>query len=262
MRSLRYLFLALGFATLVPSMAQAEDRRLTLVNKSGQALYNLYASNSASNDWSDLFGRSDVVISGVERTLHLSGGAGSCSLDLKAVFKDGRTLTARGVDVCKAPKWVFDSSGSGELVYDNFKASSEQGAADPGPSADRDDAQSETGGTAAHSAADTQFANEMAICRAWAKVNVQVFETDVSLWKQFYTDAANVLKARGFTADEIIERDGRANDLMQQLHDDEIGLYLNFLTLGGDEGARKMRSESEFMKSMDHDCPRELASAR
>ena len=121
MRKLRNAFVGVAIAALLPGVAEAQSRRVTIVNHSGQSLYNFYASNTATNTWPDLMGEDDIIGDGEEKTIDLDDGTNACRFDLRAVFKNGRTVTAKAVDVCKLSKWVFDGYGHNELVYDNFK---------------------------------------------------------------------------------------------------------------------------------------------
>jgi hypothetical protein len=134
MRKLRFALLGAVIAAMLPAAVQAQSRRVTIVNHSGQSLYNFYASNTATNTWPDLMGEDDIIGDGEEKTIDLDDGTSACRFDLRAVFKNGRTVTAKAVDACKLSQWVFDGYGHNELVYDNFKGGAATAEPRPKPS--------------------------------------------------------------------------------------------------------------------------------
>lgn len=117
--SKKYAFAFVATAALVATQASAADRRLIIRNRAGQSIYNIYGSNTSDSSYGrDLLGRDDVIIDGEDKVIDFEDGTSACYFDLKAVFKNGRTVYGRHVNVCDAMMWVFRSDGN-EFVYEH-----------------------------------------------------------------------------------------------------------------------------------------------
>lgn len=94
-----------------PTRAAASDgydRRLNLVNRSGEAITSFFASNRDDPDWEwDLLGYG-VVHPGHYTQLDLDDGSGYCRFDLRTVLADGRDITRYDVNVCAVHTYVIE----------------------------------------------------------------------------------------------------------------------------------------------------------
>lgn len=105
---MKKLFLALAAVTLAaPAAAVAQDgrdRRVVFDNQSGVTVFQIHASNTGRTSWEEDMLGSDVLMSGNSRTANLEDGSGYCSFDVKIVFRGGRSLTQRSINVCEVSR--------------------------------------------------------------------------------------------------------------------------------------------------------------
>ena len=114
---LKYVFAFAAIAALAGTQAGAADRRLIIRNHAGQSIYNIYGSNTSESSYGrDRLGSDDVIIDGEDKIVDLGDGTDACYFDLKAVFKNGRTVYGKHVNVCDAIMWVFRAD-TNEFVY-------------------------------------------------------------------------------------------------------------------------------------------------
>ncbi len=98
MRKLLFLVLALFLA--IPN-AQAQDRRIRLINESSQTIEKFHASNVGRTGWEeDVLGRR-VIRPGQSLVINLNDGSGYCRFDFLTVMANGTKIEKRNVDVCK-----------------------------------------------------------------------------------------------------------------------------------------------------------------
>ncbi|MFH5923896.1 hypothetical protein [Roseomonas xinghualingensis] len=94
----------LMLAGVRPAAAQG-DSSFNLVNRSGQAIQELYVSSTQVNTWGqDLLGR-NILENGRSFAVRLP--AGQCNNDIRVVFGGGRSEERRGVDTCQMTDVVF-----------------------------------------------------------------------------------------------------------------------------------------------------------
>lgn len=92
----------LAFALLVSvSTAQAQDRRIRLINESSYTINEFHASNTGRRGWEeDILGRR-VLKPGASIVINLNDGSGYCKFDFLTVMDNGNRIEKRNVDVCK-----------------------------------------------------------------------------------------------------------------------------------------------------------------
>jgi len=103
------LALAVFAATtmLAPAMAEAQDRRVRIINETRHIIVRFYASNVAASSWEeDILGQ-EVLRPGQSVTVNIDDGSGYCLYDFKAVFDDGDSLVRQRVDVCKISSYRY-----------------------------------------------------------------------------------------------------------------------------------------------------------
>ena len=101
---MRHAFFAalLGAATLMPVLAgAAEDRRVEVVNRSGQELREFYASNSQRSSWEEDILGDKTVPNGRSVTINIDDGSGACRFDFLSVLEGGRRIEQRNINVCE-----------------------------------------------------------------------------------------------------------------------------------------------------------------
>jgi hypothetical protein len=94
---------AMGLATI--TSAAALDRRIKIINSTGQTLTNIYASNVGEEDWQEDMLGSGSLGAGDSVIANLNDGSGYCKFDLKAVFEDGQSVVRRRVNICEVEQW-------------------------------------------------------------------------------------------------------------------------------------------------------------
>lgn len=105
----RTLKATLAAALLISSVgtASAADRRVEIVNRTGMAMTNFYASNTGTNSWEeDILGR-DVVANGASVVVDIDDGTGACRFDFKAVFQGGASSVKQGINVCEITTFTY-----------------------------------------------------------------------------------------------------------------------------------------------------------
>ena len=101
------LFAAAALLLSMAATAHAADRRVNIVNASGNTITHFYASNSGTNSWEeDILGR-DTLDAGDSLLVNINDGTGACKFDFKAVFEDGSSRVRQGVDVCTISSYTY-----------------------------------------------------------------------------------------------------------------------------------------------------------
>ena len=96
-------------ATLAASLSSADaaNRKVDIINKTGMQLKHFYASNSGTSDWEeDILGR-DVLDDGETFEADIDDGTGACRFDFKGVFVNGKEVVKRNVNVCQVSTFTF-----------------------------------------------------------------------------------------------------------------------------------------------------------
>lgn len=96
----------LGVVLMSP-IAHAENREVRIINETGAALVEFYASNAGTSNWEEDMLGWDRLRSGGSFVADIDDGSGYCRFDFKAVFDDGRTAVKYGVDVCRIETFRF-----------------------------------------------------------------------------------------------------------------------------------------------------------
>jgi serine protease Do len=95
-------------AALPPGKAAANDPSVTLVNRSGQPVYYVYAARARDNEWGgDRLG--DATLSNNGR-FRLALPRGACTWDLAVRYADRRVEEKTGLDLCARNEVIFDAS--------------------------------------------------------------------------------------------------------------------------------------------------------
>ncbi|TMM49799.1 hypothetical protein [Qipengyuania marisflavi] len=98
--------------TVVSAPAAASDEVLTVVNRTGYTIAEMYISPSAANDWEEDVLYSDVLDAGDAWRIDFSNSADTCWWDVKVVYQlDGEEVFWRNFNFCKISRI--------ELYYNN-----------------------------------------------------------------------------------------------------------------------------------------------
>ena len=104
------LLIGLAFAavaTLGMSSANAQDRRVNIINETSYDIVEFYASNVGEGDWEeDILGQ-DILESGASVMIDIDDGTGYCKYDFMAVFDDGDEVVKEDVNVCEISSFRF-----------------------------------------------------------------------------------------------------------------------------------------------------------
>ena len=97
---MRPLILA-GVLLFAATQANAEDRRVKVINESSQPIVEFHASNSSKTNYEeDILGKRTIP-PGQSLVINIDDGSGYCKYDFLTVMKSGQKIEKRGVDVCK-----------------------------------------------------------------------------------------------------------------------------------------------------------------
>jgi hypothetical protein len=97
-----------GMALALPSTADAQDRRVRVINNTSQTMVKLQASNINRTSWEeDILGR-NVLRPGQATRANLDDGSGQCLFDLRATFASGATAIRRRVNICQISSWTIN----------------------------------------------------------------------------------------------------------------------------------------------------------
>ena len=88
------------------TVVQAADRRLTVVNATGNTMTRLYASPTQGTTVDEDMLGDTILKPGQSAQLVIGGGGDVCRYDLKATFDDDKTRV-RKVDVCEVRTYRF-----------------------------------------------------------------------------------------------------------------------------------------------------------
>lgn len=89
------------------AVALRQDRRVSVVNRTGVTMMEFYASSVGQNNWEEDILGSNVLPSGRSVVINIDDGTGYCQYDLKAVFEDGDEVVKYRVNVCEVSNVTF-----------------------------------------------------------------------------------------------------------------------------------------------------------
>lgn len=83
------------------------DRRVRIINDTGQTIQYFYASRVGVNSWEeDILGQ-DVLVDGDDFTANIDDGSRACRYDFKAVFSNGQSLERYNINVCEITTYTY-----------------------------------------------------------------------------------------------------------------------------------------------------------
>lgn len=87
--------------------AEAQDRRVRIVNETGYTIVRFYASNVDRDSWEEDILGSSVLPSGRSVMINIDDGSGQCLFDFKAEFDDGDELIRNRINVCEISTYTY-----------------------------------------------------------------------------------------------------------------------------------------------------------
>ncbi len=103
----RILFGTLLMLTVSGYSAEAANRHVDIINKTGKALTHFYASRTGSDNWEeDILGR-DTIANGETFDINIDDGTGACRFDFRAVFQGGGESIKRNINVCEISTFTY-----------------------------------------------------------------------------------------------------------------------------------------------------------
>ncbi len=88
------------------------DRRVRIVNNSGQTISLLRGSPTSDQNWGADRIPTLTLSAGQTTIVDFNDGNGECRYDLQATFADGTTREQRGVNICQVSEWIVSDDGS------------------------------------------------------------------------------------------------------------------------------------------------------
>lgn len=88
------------------------DRRVRIVNDSGQRISLIYGSPVSQQTWGNDRIPTTVLQEGGSLVVDFNDNNGECSYDLRAVFADGSSRERRGVNICQVGEWRVTADSS------------------------------------------------------------------------------------------------------------------------------------------------------
>ena len=95
------------FAAATITAASAADRHVDIINKTGLAITEFYASNTGTDDWEEDILGLDVLENGETVNVNIDDGTGKCRFDFKAVFQNGQELVRKNINVCEVGSFTY-----------------------------------------------------------------------------------------------------------------------------------------------------------
>lgn len=96
----------LSASLVLPMVATAADRRVTVVNATAHTMTRLYASPAAGQPVDEDMLGDTILKPGQSAQLSVGDGSDACVYNFKATFDDDKTRT-RKVDVCEVRTYRF-----------------------------------------------------------------------------------------------------------------------------------------------------------
>lgn len=99
-------------ATPAHASTDGRDRRVNVINASGQTLREIYASPVSSRSWEEDMLGANTLSSGRSMVFNIDNGSNQCRYDLKAVMANGREHVRRNVNVCVISSFTISNRGT------------------------------------------------------------------------------------------------------------------------------------------------------
>lgn len=99
---MKKIALAVALATSsIAAPAHASDEVLTIVNRTGYTIAEIYVAPTASDDWEEDVLTDDVLVDGARTNIDMSHSEDTCRWDVRVVYDDGEDSYWRKLDFCE-----------------------------------------------------------------------------------------------------------------------------------------------------------------
>lgn len=88
------------------------DRRVRIVNNSGQTISLLKGSPTSDDNWGQDRIPTLTLSAGQSTIVDFNDNNGECRYDLQATFQDGSTREQRNVNICQVSEWIVTGDGA------------------------------------------------------------------------------------------------------------------------------------------------------
>jgi len=82
------------------------DKRVLVVNQTGETVWRLYGSRSTTNSWEEDILGPNVLPNGQSIRINFDDGTGSCIFDFRFELRSGRVLEDYGINVCQVVSYT------------------------------------------------------------------------------------------------------------------------------------------------------------
>jgi hypothetical protein len=87
--------------------AEAQDRRVSIVNDTSVEMVEFYGSNVNATTWEEDILGANTLPAGSSVTVNFDDGSGQCMFDFRAIFADGDELIREGINVCEIGEYRY-----------------------------------------------------------------------------------------------------------------------------------------------------------
>ena len=88
------------------------DRRVRIINNSGETITLLHGSPTNVNDWGQDRIPTMTLAAGQATIVDFNDNNGECRYDLRATLSDGTTREQRNVNICQVSEWIVTPGGA------------------------------------------------------------------------------------------------------------------------------------------------------
>lgn len=106
---------AVAAISLMSSPLWAQDLSLNVINRTGTAIQEFYASNARSQSWGEDVLGVNIIEPGTRMRIEPANAQrrrGGCQYDLRAVFANGASVERRNVNLCEVVDFTCTSTGN------------------------------------------------------------------------------------------------------------------------------------------------------
>ena len=101
------LLLVSGCTTTTSSGGRDADRRVIIINETGQTFVRFYGSRATTQSWEENILDGDTLPNNEQIVIDFDDGSDDCIFDMRADLSDGQEMVKNGIDVCRVTAVTF-----------------------------------------------------------------------------------------------------------------------------------------------------------